>query len=228
MPTTDEPRYGPAMLALPNDRWRKAVEAYIIAPAGVGNDKGHVAAVRAAGFQGTPGSLWVTAHRIFHDERVQRAVQEEVRRAVTVDGAVARHVISSIMNNPAHPMQFAAAKTVLDKAVPAQLEIQHNHEHTIAPEMMSKAIQIARTYNMPMEKLLGWKLAAQLPKPTAEPLPTTVDAEYVEVVPDVVKVLEEGGYTIAFDTNRNEEYGKPAFKQAEEQLAKLREPEGGW
>lgn len=182
MPKADEPRYGPAMLALPNDRWRHFVEAYMMHTTGTGNDKGHLAACKAAGFTGTEASLRVTAHRVFHDERVQRAMQEELRRAVVTDGPAARAVMRGIMDNPAHPMQFAAAKTIMDKAIPAMLEVQHNHEHSIAPEMMTKALQLARSYGMPVEKMLGWKLAAQLPKPTEEPLPTVIDAECVEVV----------------------------------------------
>ena len=57
---------GPAMRALPSDRWRAAAVARFMVQPGRGG--GNTAACRAAGFVGTtPDSMKVTAHRVFHD-----------------------------------------------------------------------------------------------------------------------------------------------------------------
>jgi hypothetical protein len=149
--------YGPKMAALPNDRWRAACLYYCTNPRGSGNDKGYLAATRVAGFEGTDATLRVTAHRIFHDQRMLDAIQEEVRNHIGADVALAREKLRQIAGNDQHPMQFAAVKTIVDKVVPTRQETQVNHEVTISDDTMARALQIAKAQGIDVQQLLGWR-----------------------------------------------------------------------
>src|SRR5712692_4219150 len=100
-------KYGPAMMALPNDRWRAACVAFVQgAGKGARNNYGYTEAIVAAGFEGTQGSLWVTAHKMFHDFRMQAAIQEEARKAMVGLIPMARHAVEEIVQTAGHKDQL--------------------------------------------------------------------------------------------------------------------------
>ena len=81
---------GAAMRALPNDRWRAACEYFVADPKRNG---AQVRAARRSGFgspNSTPLNMARYSSRIFRDERMIAAVEEEmrkVRRLVAPDAA---------------------------------------------------------------------------------------------------------------------------------------------
>src|SRR6266699_2885956 len=113
---SDNPKWGPAMKALPNDRWRAACLHFVHGGGGsAGNNKGYVAAYRAAGYASTENAMRVNAHHMFHDARMQAAMQEEARKSMVALIPMARDAVSEIVRTPGHPQQLNAAKTILDR-----------------------------------------------------------------------------------------------------------------
>ena len=73
---TLQPEFGPAMRALPNDRWRKFARALASGPQGHGK---LVRAYRSSGFHAAPRNAAREAHTdVPGDDRVIAAVAEEV------------------------------------------------------------------------------------------------------------------------------------------------------
>lgn len=173
-----KPKWGPKMLALPNDRWRRFVEVWLEMGTAGG---GYTGAARAAGFKGADTSLKVTAYRLAHDFRIQEAIQEEARKRLNslVPGAL--EAMGDILGEKKHKDRALIAKTVLDRT---GLHEVAETKHTIEfigndPAMLERARQLALRLNMPVEKLLGSSLARGLPAPTPELV--AVEAEYEEV-----------------------------------------------
>ena len=73
------PRLGPAMLALPNDRWRQFVLLHIQRPRGFGGKN-----VIEAGFRpNSATAASVDANRLLNDNRIQEALREECVKQFT-------------------------------------------------------------------------------------------------------------------------------------------------
>jgi hypothetical protein len=169
-------KLGPAMKALPNDRWRAACIAFVTGPSASHGHKGYIEAVIAAGFEGARESLRVQAHRMFHDYRMQAAVIEEARKTMVGMVPVARAAVQEISQTPGDPQRLAAAKTILDRAgVHEVREERITQEVTVSVEFQQRAVLMAQRMGLPIEKLLGHRLAQKIP--------ATVDAEFVEVKP---------------------------------------------
>src|SRR5438270_94546 len=93
---------GPAMKALPNDRWRAFVEFYILEKPGHG---AQVAAARRAGFgapKTTPLNMARIASRLMRDERTVAAIAEEARKIVRGGAAEAGKALLGLIRNPEH------------------------------------------------------------------------------------------------------------------------------
>jgi hypothetical protein len=176
-------KYGPAMLALPNQKWRDTAIAFIEgggASRGRG-DKGYISAIRAAGWTGTPMSLQVTASRLFSDGRMQAAIQEEARkRTVTLlPMAIAAH--TEIMNDKDHKDRLAAARSVMDRAgLHAVTEERKVLEISFGPEQIKRAVMLAKRMNIPLAQLVGPRAAA-LATPEGVELEGAQEAEFEEV-----------------------------------------------
>ena len=100
---------GPAMRALPNDRWRLFVETFLWETFTNGNKNNfgaQAAAARKAGF-GTPRSKPITlAHigwRLLKDDRMVAAVAEESAQAVEGRRTQAVKAVHDGIRNPNHP-----------------------------------------------------------------------------------------------------------------------------
>ena len=81
MATLPEPEFGPAMRAL-NPRWQKAVMALFV----TGGNRAE--ALRIAGYKtkkpAKDNGLYVTAARLFADDRVRAAIREEAARHIEI------------------------------------------------------------------------------------------------------------------------------------------------
>jgi hypothetical protein len=89
---------------------------------------------------------------------------------------VARAAVQEIAQTPGDPQRLAAAKTILDRAgVHEVREERITQEVTVSVEFQQRAVLMAQRMGLPIEKLLGHRLAKKIP--------AAVDAEFAEVKP---------------------------------------------
>lgn len=166
------------MLALPNDRWRWAVEAYIMRPPVDGRDqKGYTGALRSAGWPDTTATR-VTAHHIFHDARVQEALVEEGAKRLKAMLPMALNAVEDIMSNP-QAKDADRAKVALGILDRAGLAAQIEHKVTVGlagdTAMLARIKMLAQLNGIPLTQLLGDRLAAQMVDITPPALEHTVE-----------------------------------------------------
>lgn len=170
---SDDPKYGPAMKALPNDRWRAACIAFVTGPGSHHGNKGYAAAAQAAGYEGNQNVLNVQGHRMFHDHRMQAAIQEEFRKTMVGMLPIAKRAVEEIVMTPGDKDRLAAAKTILDRAGVHEVREERVHQEvTVSVEFQQRAVLLAKRMGLPIEKLLGHRLAQKIP---------VVDAEFAEL-----------------------------------------------
>lgn len=170
LPKDGEPRLGPAMRALPNDKWRLFVRLHIQRPVGFGAKN-----VLGAGFQPKSGvAARVDAHRLLHDPRVIAAIQEECHNDFAIMGPLAlKATVSSLKTKSAKRgmERLKAAKMVFDRGgLPAVVEQKRTVEIGINPEQVRRIEALAVQLGLDPARLLGDRLAA---------LPPVIDAEDV-------------------------------------------------
>src|ERR1700738_3495715 len=109
---------GPAMKALPNNRWRAFVEFYLLEPPGYG---AQTRAARRAGF-GTdrtkPLYMARMASRLIHDSRIQGAIDEESRLMLRDGAPEALKALQNLVRNPEHKDHVRAVAMVLARTDP--------------------------------------------------------------------------------------------------------------
>jgi hypothetical protein len=117
---------GPAMRALPNDRWRAFVEFYLLEKPGRG---AQTAAARRAGF-GKPGTRPILmaniAARLMRDERIVAALAEEARKILRAGAPAAAKALINLVNNPDHKDHARAVGMLLARTDP---EVQRHDLH---------------------------------------------------------------------------------------------------
>ena len=145
IPTEDESDLGPAMLACSKQE-RIFVRALFEKP---GHGAGARAA-RAAGY-GSKGGATNTparsANRLFNRPRVIAAIAELTGQSLRSDGPMAVHVTREIMADKNHKDRLKAARTVFERADPAETRFSGEMHHTISSAPGSDAEGI---------KLLAW------------------------------------------------------------------------
>jgi len=122
---------GPAMKALPNDRYRAFVEFYLLEKPGRGSQAN---AARRAGF-GKPHTTALSyaqiGYRMLRDERVVAAIAEESRKLLRAGAPDAVKRLHDVINNPDHPGHIRAIGMLLDRADPVTshqvVEVTHRH-----------------------------------------------------------------------------------------------------
>ena len=145
---------GPAMRALPSDRWRAAAVARFMVTAGRWG--GNAAACRAAGFAcTTPDSMKVTAHRVFHDKRMVEAMRELGEQFLRQGVPDAIAVVYEIMGDQKHKDRLKAAMGVINYAHPAQTAHHVTVEHVDDRRMMAFALKLAAEMGIEADKLVG-------------------------------------------------------------------------
>jgi len=132
-----EGQLGPAMRALPNDRWRAFVEFYLLETYTNGRKNNYGAqaeAARKAGF-GTPKTkplhMANIAWRIMRDERMVAAVAEESRKYLRALAPKANKAIENGINDSTHKDHARFCAMVLDRSDPVtshqQIEVTHRN-----------------------------------------------------------------------------------------------------
>ena len=154
------PKLGPAMLALPNDKWRRFATMYVMrgeAP-GAGPDL-----VKMAGFGAkTEISLKVQAHRLAHDERMQKAIVEETRRYLVGIAPLAARAVTEVLEDRTQPgaARVGAARAIFDRAGMHEVSEQRQTvELRTDPEQVRRVASMAALLGLPAERLLGSRLA---------------------------------------------------------------------
>ena len=117
------PEWGPAMLALPNDRQRALVVALYDENAPRKGDGLIIWATQVAGY-GTPTSskkaLSVIGNRIVHDDRVQAAIAEYSQRELRAIPPEAIRALKDLIRDPKHKDHARAIGMVIDRTDPLQ------------------------------------------------------------------------------------------------------------
>jgi hypothetical protein len=133
------PEYGPAMLALPNDKQRAFVAALFNEDAPRKGDGLLIYAAREAQYgtaTSSTKSLSVIANRIVHNERTQKAINEYAITAVRT--GLAPEVVRSIKNvvrDPGHRDHARILALVYDRLDPLQtlhtVKVEDNRPPTV-------------------------------------------------------------------------------------------------
>lgn len=169
VPDPDVAGLGPAMLALNAIQRRFALAAVMyplakdwqIAKAAGYSDRSH-------------GSLRVTAHRLFHDEKVLAAIRECADKEVRSGAMLGIATIKKIVRNDAHRDQFKAAALLagLNRfTVDQNINLNQTVRDESGPALLAEIKKLAIKLGVPVQALLGG------------PKPEVVDAEFTEVSP---------------------------------------------
>jgi hypothetical protein len=119
---------GPAMKALPNDRWRDFVYHLIHQKPGHGM---FTQAARKAGFgrESTPTNLAKMAWKLSHDERTIAAIAEETKKVIRAGAPEAANALLNLIRDPAHRDHGRAVAMLLDRVDPVvsrhDIEVTH-------------------------------------------------------------------------------------------------------
>jgi hypothetical protein len=118
---------GPAMRALPNNRWREFVYQYVTGKPGHGSLS---RAARAAGFGKKSTALNVArmAYKLSTDERVIAAFAEETKKVIRVAAPEAVQATLKLIRDPKHRDHGGAIAMILDRTDPVETRSRHNVE----------------------------------------------------------------------------------------------------
>lgn len=153
---------GPAMRALPNDRWRAFVEFYIaqtFTNKNRDNYGAQAAAARAAGFgkpKTTPRAMAHIAWRLMSDDRMIAAIAEESRKLLRAGAPDAVKAVKNGVRDSSHKDHARFVGMVLDRVDPItscqHVEVIHR---TVDPDMEAlEELRALRQLGTSREKLI--------------------------------------------------------------------------
>jgi hypothetical protein len=147
---------GPAMRALPNNKWRAFVEFYLLEEPGRG---AQTAAARRARFgkpKSTPLNMARIASRLVHDERMIAALAEESRKIVRGGAPEAAKALLALVRNPEHRDHARGIAMVLSRTDPEVTRQDINVVHRLVdPDTEAlEELRALRALGTPPAKLL--------------------------------------------------------------------------
>jgi hypothetical protein len=153
---TDWGQLGPAMRALPNNRWRAFVEFYLLEKPGHG---AQTSAARRAGFgngKTTPLNMARIASRLMRDDRMVAAIAEEARKIVRGGAPEAAKALLALVRDPEHKDHARGIAMVLARTDP---EVQRHDMHVThkivsEDEEALEELRALRSLGTTREKLL--------------------------------------------------------------------------
>jgi hypothetical protein len=153
---------GPAMRALPNDRWRAFVEFYVLGTLtnkARDNYGAQAEAVRKAGFGGPktkPSTLAQIGWKLMRDDRIIAAVAEESRKLLRSGAPEAVRALRNMVNDPAHKDHARAVGMVLDRMDPVTTHqhIDVIHKHVDPDQEALEELRALRQLGVTREKML--------------------------------------------------------------------------
>lgn len=167
-------KLGPSMRALANDQQRLFVCALLEL-----GDADYRRAALAAGYtSNSDTSLYQTAMRLAHDEKVQDAIFEESKRRLQTGLILATNAVLKIVKGEGPTGQPVAARDQLRAAemifnrcgLPAETkgEVVHKHVDATDAERLQNVVRMAKELGIDPKKLLGSR-------------GIVIDAEFTEV-----------------------------------------------
>ena len=147
---------GPAMKALPNNKWRAFVDFLIIENPGHGAQTN---AARRAGFghaRTSPLNMAKIASRLMRDERMQAAIAEEARKVLRGSAPEAAKALIELVRNPEHRDHARALQMVLARTDPEITRHDMNITHKIIdPDTEAlEELRALRALNTSHDKML--------------------------------------------------------------------------
>jgi hypothetical protein len=162
--------YGPAMRALPNNKWRAFVDFYLVLPPSrTGRFSNQAEAARRAGF-GTPRSKPIdmasTAWQLMRDERMQAAIAEEAHKLLRSCAPEAAKALIELVRNPEHKDHAKGIGMMLARTDPEITRHDMNITHrVIDPEQEElEELRALRELGTSREKMLQIFGGNRLPK----------------------------------------------------------------
>lgn len=166
---SDNPEFGPAMLAL-----TPMMRGFVLALLDQRGRRSNTAAARKAGYLNTEGGMRVTGHRLSHDARVIAALHEEAGKRLETAAHIAASVVVDVMTNKdaLNKDRLKAAGMLLDRTgFGASQTINVNKTVTRKMDVSAAAQKIAefrQRFPEQFAKLLGGG-------------PPVLDGEFTEV-----------------------------------------------
>jgi hypothetical protein len=147
---------GPAMRALPSNKWRAFVEFYLLEEPGYG---AQASAARLAGFgkpKTTPLNMARIASRLMRDDRMIAAIGEESKKIVRGGAPEAAKALLALVRDPAHKDHARAIGMVLARTDPETTVQNLNITHKILdPDQEAiEELRALRSLGTPRAKLL--------------------------------------------------------------------------
>jgi phage terminase small subunit len=138
--TRESRNYGPAMMALSNDRQRNFVIALVT------GEPAHGCLTRAylaAGYEpSNRKNAGKAAHELSRDERVIAAIAEEARKTVRVHHPEAALALLNLIRNPEHKDHARAVAMVLDRVDPVNSHQSVTVSLRAVAEMLQQALRL--------------------------------------------------------------------------------------
>jgi hypothetical protein len=159
---------GPAMKALPNEKWRDFVRYWVRDPAHGGMRRSYVRA--GFGRNSKPGApphnLIQSAFKLSRDPRIINAIAEETKKVLRVGHPEAVNALYAMIRDPQHKDHCRAVAMVLDRVDPVETRQSINvvHRHIDADEEELEELRAARALGATREKLLELFGGNRLPR----------------------------------------------------------------
>jgi hypothetical protein len=159
---------GPAMKALPNEKWRDFVRYLVRDPAHGGITRSYVKA--GFGKHSRPTSprlnLSKSAFKLCADVRIINAIAEESRKVLRIGHPEAVNALYAMIRDPEHKDHARAVAMVLDRVDPVETRQSINvvHRHIDADEEELEELRAARALGATREKLLELFGGNRLPR----------------------------------------------------------------
>jgi hypothetical protein len=152
---------GPAMKALPNNRWRAFAEFYVLdtyTNSHKNNYGPQASAARKAGFGGPKTKPKTLAHigwELMRDDRMMAAVAEESRKLLRAGQPEAVKAVHAGVRNPDHKDHARFVAMILDRSDPVtsiqQIEVTHRLD---SDQEAIEELRAARALGATRERLL--------------------------------------------------------------------------
>jgi phage terminase small subunit len=147
-------QWGPAMAALPSDRYRAFVLALYEIPRGFG---AQTKAAKMAGFgtsTTTPDSWKAIGCKLAHDERILAAIAEEDKRRIRASAPRAIRALEYLIEDPDHKGHERAIQMVLDRVHPTEQRHVHEVHHHVDHDAEAVAhLRMLKSLDVPRAKL---------------------------------------------------------------------------
>lgn len=171
VPDPEESSLGPAMRAL-NPAQRRFAMAAVMFPLA----KDWQIAKAAGYLDRSHGALRVTAHRLFHDEKVLAAIKECADKEIRGSALLGLATMKKIARLDGHKDQYKAAHDLVGLAgftIDQNINVNQTIKDQSGKAILEEIGRLAQKLGVPLDRLLG--------APAAEPAAPVIDGEFEEV-----------------------------------------------